>query len=471
MTCFLRISQLYSMKNFFLLLTVFAFAASCNAQQKFDLASFKVPKGWQQSTKEGTFTISKEDVAKGTYCLITLYKTLDAGSNATENFNHSWDSFVKENLGVTTGATMQPPAKEDGWELLSGHASFSKDGLSGAAILISGTGYNKLANILILTNSDVYEKEMTAFLESVNYSKPTQTSNTTPTQNTTTISTTNSSGFKFTTTNFDDGWTSNIKEDWVEVTKGAVKVILHYPKAGTIFPADPAPLTNAAWDILVAPRYSNIKNYKTAYITDYVRQYFGMAHLTENSSGKKVFVLLFKREGGWIECVTPDKNTFIQEFKFDPEAVNHNSDMQLYKPVGNMQTYNRFAIAASDISNTGKWSDHYSSNTFYSNYYTGASEGMSTYSSAQSFVFGKNQTYSWSLVAANSYAGTSRFAQAKGKGSFTMNNQWKITFSEMEGKPKTYDAYFSAVKNGRILWMNDANYPGNGVFTGFTPGK
>ena len=50
------------------------------------------------------------------------------------------------------------------------------------------------------------------------------------------------SGVAFTTTNFDDGWTSTVHEDWVEVTKGNIKVLIHYPKSGTIFAADPAPL-------------------------------------------------------------------------------------------------------------------------------------------------------------------------------------------------------------------------------------
>ena len=38
------------------------------------------------------------------------------------------------------------------------------------------------------------------------------------------------SDFAFTTTNFDDGWTSTAKEDWVEVTKANIKVLIHYPK-------------------------------------------------------------------------------------------------------------------------------------------------------------------------------------------------------------------------------------------------
>jgi hypothetical protein len=77
--------------------------------------------------------------------------------------------------------------------------------------------------------------------------------------------------FAFNLTNFDDGWTSTVKEDWVEVTKGSIKVLLHYPKEGTIFPADPAPLTNAAWDIFGCTRYSDLKNYKNK-LYYYLRQ-------------------------------------------------------------------------------------------------------------------------------------------------------------------------------------------------------
>ncbi|HRF18620.1 MAG TPA: hypothetical protein PK977_10640, partial [Chitinophagaceae bacterium] len=93
----------------------------------------------------------------------------------------------------------------------------------------------------------------------------------------------------------------------------------HYPKEGTIFPADPEPLTNAAWNILVAPRYSNLKNYKTAYISTYNRPYLGFGNATENASGKDVFIVFFRQgETGWIEFVIPDKSTFIQSFGFDP---------------------------------------------------------------------------------------------------------------------------------------------------------
>ncbi|UYQ93414.1 hypothetical protein MKQ68_25360 [Chitinophaga horti] len=278
--------------------------------------------------------------------------------------------------------------------------------------------------------------------------------------------------FKYDVTNFNDGWTSTIKPDWVQVTKGDMKVLLHYPKEGTVFPADPDVLVAAAWNILVAPRYSNIRNYKSDYISDFERPEFGMATVTENATGKSVFVVLYRKAAGWIECVSPDKQAFINEFGFDPEAVpNDYAAVSISNKVQNMLGYNRFAVAATDINNTGKWSDQYSSNTFYYSYYTGSLVGSSTYTSAQFFVFGKNQSYYWELSAANSSGGQTTFVQAKSNGNFKSINEWQIQCSDIEGRPKTFDVYFSALKNGRALFMNDAQSPGSGVFTGFVYGK
>lgn len=310
-------------------------------------------------------------------------------------------------------------------------------------------------------------------------------------QPTQTVPTPAPSGFAFTTTNFDDGWTSTVQEDWVEVTKGNIKVLLHYPKDGTIFPADPEPLTNAAWNILVAPRYSNLKNYKTAYVEDSKRPYFGMGYATENKTGKSVFIVLFRRGGGWFEVVTTDNNSFTQEFGFNPETIKWGSiseymggwvvnnsqgntikaDPEIFDKLENMIGRNKFAVAATDLYNTGEWKEGFSSNTFYFNYYTGASAGMSTYSSSQWFVFKAGNNYHWELAAANSYGGQIATAKAKGDGTYKSLNNWQLYFTEMEGKPKTFDVYFSAIKGGRVLWMNDAKVPGSGIFTGYKQSK
>ncbi len=440
-------------------------------KQNFDLATYDLIQGWKKQATNQTIQFSKENTARGAYCVITLYKSIDASDNPKNNFDQSWEGLVKQTLGVDASPEMQPAATENGWEVQSGYAPFEKDGNKGIALLVTSTGFTKAVNILILTNTDEYEAAISKFLESVSLKKPVGKSINAVKpveQGTVRPEATVSGKFKFNITNFDDGWTSTIKEDWVEVTKGDIKVLLHYPNE-KVKPAntDVNVMCEAAWNVLVAPRYSNIENYQlTPGVLDYQRPYYAQAGLTDKATGKKVFVALFKKGNTcWIEFITPDKNSFIQHFGLDVNTVNYYSDSEIWSKLVAMNNYNKFAIAATDFS--GKWSDHFASNTFYTNVYTGLSAGMSTYSSSQYFEFSSGQKYKWQLVAANSYGGSSSFAHAKGAGTFKVINDWQINFSDIEGKPKTYDAYFSAIKGSRILWMNDAKYPGSGIFTGF----
>lgn len=272
--------------------------------------------------------------------------------------------------------------------------------------------------------------------------------------------------FHFDTTTFNDGWTSKVKEDWVEVTKGNITVLLHY-KIFNMQSQDIDQIISTAWNGIVAPRYSSLSNYISTYISAYNRPYLGMGSVVENASGQQKFVLLFRRGAGWIEVICPDKTTFINQFQFDPETIQWNSNDELVNSVAVLANYNKFAIAASDLNNTGKWSTSYSNNTFYSNYYTGAYEGMSTFTSSQWFVFGKNQAYHWEIIGTNSSGGQTSVGSAKSDGTYTIPNNWQIQCSNIENKPKLYDAYYTATKGGRLLWMNDAEHPGNGSFEGY----
>lgn len=275
-----------------------------------------------------------------------------------------------------------------------------------------------------------------------------------------------SSGFKFNSSNFDDGWTSTVQEDWVEVTKGDMKVLLHYPKEGTIFPADPEPLTTAAWNILVAPRYSNLRNYKTATITDYNRPYLGIGYATENAGGREVFVVLFRQgESGWLEFVAPDKNSFIQQYKFDPETIRWDSESDLVKPLANMVGYNKFAVDVADFK--GKWTSDFTGIQQLYSVYTGNYAGMNINQSNEEFIFSEDGTYNWKLLVVNGMVGNAKFAQVKSSGTLTIPNNWQVHFTMIENKARTYNAFWSCIKGARILNLLDAQNPGTGIYTKF----
>jgi hypothetical protein len=435
-------------------------------QQTFDITTFTIPNGWKKQVTESAIQFSKEDAAKATYCLITLYKAIPGKPGSKENFDMAWETLVKEMVTVSSAPEMQPTSTENGWEALSGYAPFESDGNKGIALLVTSTGFEKMVNILVMTNTDAYEKEMTAFLESVSFKKITPAANK-PVSNTVKPVQSNTvakkDGFAFTTTNFDDGWNSSVQEDWVEVTKGTIKVLLHYPKEGTIIPADPGPHVNNAWDILVAPRYSNLKNYRTAYISTYDRPYLGMGNATDNVTGKQVFVVLF-RQGitGWIEVIAPDKNSFIQQYKFDPEAIQWDSETDLLKPLVQMMNYNKFAIAASDFK--GAWTNDFTGVQQLYHVYTGNYAGMNIHQSNQIFNFDAGNTYNWELMVVSGMVGNMKYNKVKSAGKFTVLNNWQLKFSDIEGKPKIYHAFFSCIKGARLLKLLDAQSPGSGIY-------
>ncbi|WP_298301661.1 hypothetical protein [Hydrotalea sp.] len=478
------------MKIISLLALLISFTPTSFAQkQTFDLITFTPPKGWTIEEKQNVIVYTNVDKKNKTWCQIGVYKSTASKGNIEDDLQSEWNEMAVKQFNIADTMQATETQEAEGWKIKTGSGKFTFNNQPAAVLLTTFSGYDRCTSIIATTNSQSYLETIEKFVGSIDLKKPEKTGNT----NILTVQQTSTSnpGFAFSTTNFDDGWTSTVQEDWVEVTKGSMKVLLHYPKEGTIFPADPAPLTNAAWNIIVAPRYSNLKNYKTCYVEDYKRPYFGMGYATENKTGNSVFIVLFRRGGGWIEVVTTDNNSFTREFGFNPETIRwgaiseymggwvvNNSqgntvkaDPEVFDKLENMVGRNKFAVAASDLYNTGEWKDFFSSNTFYTNYYTGASAGMSTYSSSKWFVFKAGNNYHWELAAANSYGGQIAVAKAKGEGTYKSLNNWQLYFTEMEGKPKTFDVYFSAIKGGRVLWMNDAQVPGSGIFTGYKKSK
>lgn len=441
------------------------------AQEKFDIISFKTPAGWQKEVKSNAVQFGKEDASKGTVYLMILFKSVPAGNNSKDNFSKFWDAIFKDVLTEAKAGEpqLQPTATENGWNIESGMAQYENEGAKGIAMLVSATGGGKVVNLFILTNSDAFQAEIMSFIESIVLPKAEQNNPPQTIQTNTVSQNPKQSGYKYNKTPFDDGWTAVEEEDWVRVSKGNITVFLHYPKQGTIFPADPDVLTNAAWNILVAPHYSNLKNYKTVSPSqDWERPYLASGYVTDKQTNKQVFAVLFRKSNGWFEVATPDKNTFVQEFNFDPEQVVWNTDTAIFNKLASMPNYNRFAVAASDFS--GTWISNSSAiqQMYFAN--TGNYAGMNMNQSSQEFIF-SNNSYNWKIVSVNGMAGNSVASQAKSSGTFTVLNDWQVRFSDIEGKPKKYNAYFSCIKGARLLHVNDTDAPGSGIYTVFARTK
>ena len=264
-----------------------------------------------------------------------------------------------------------------------------------------------------------------------------------------------SSGFKFTTTTYSDGWVATEQADWVEVTKGTNKVLIHYPnKEADEYNSVLMNGLKNAWNILVAPKYSSASNFEFKETGGWEAIEFAEADMTEISTGKTVHVVLFRKhyssaKGKYVEFITPDKQSFEKEFG----VYQQNMTGAGFEKIENMAFLNKFAVAASDL--TGKWSNKYSNTIQYVSVYTGRDAGMDTHASAENYQFGSGNTYKWDLVVANGPVGNIKFQTVKSSGKLTMDGNWKINLSDIEGKPRNYDVYFSCIKGLRILWINN----------------
>ena len=189
-----------------------------------------------------------------------------------------------------------------------GSAPFEKNGAKGVVVLVTASGYGKMMNAMILTNTRAYEPQIAGFLESFSFRKPVSASVNGVVPNPARVVA--GDGYAFATSNFDDGWNAAIKSDWVEVTKGDTTVLLHY--GITMTDEMRRDLSNSYWNQIAANKYQ-IKNlYPTNYsvLKDFP-YYFVQADATEKATGKNVFVsfqVIPKNGTAYCyEIVTPTK--------------------------------------------------------------------------------------------------------------------------------------------------------------------
>ncbi len=469
-TSLLFISINSNMKKIILFIVViFSFSFIIAQNETFDLVTYSPPKSWKRSAKDNIVTYSITNKQNNSWCQIGIVKSTVSKGSIEKDFESEWQELIVKNYKPDTAPESDPAKEADGWKIKAGGANFVFNNNTAMALLTTMSGFDRCVSIVATTNNQEYLPQIESFLESVDLKKPDAVSKIITNVKTEPSKPVTGNGFAFSTTNFDDGWNSTVQQDWVEVSKGIIKVLLHYPKEGTIFPADPEPLTTAAWNILVAPRYKNLKNYRTAYISTYDRPYLGMGNATETATGKNVFIVLFRQgQSGWLEFIAPDKNTFIQQFKFDPEAIRWDSESELMKPLANMTAYNKFAVAASDFK--GKWTSDFTGIQQMYHVYTGDYAGMNINQSNEEFIFTGNN-YTWKLLVVNGMVGNTKYANVNSSGKFNVPNTWQIHFTKIETRARTYHAFWSCIKGARILNLLDADFPGSGIYTKYGLGK
>lgn len=427
-------------------------AESLAQRETIDLLTFEPPKGWTKEVKDLTYTsYTTVDQRKGTYCRIFVLLSTPSKGSVEKDFDHEWNELVVREHAVTQAPQVTGPRTEAGWEIKSGKAPFTFQGVAATATLTTMTGHGKTTSVLALASSESYAPAIRKFLASIELKNPAganaQTAAASP-------GTAAGKGANLGTTNFSDGWTSVAQDDWVQVTRGATRVFIHYPNAradkynGVLLDG----LKNA-WEVLVAPKYSSLKNVAFKPLHNWQPIEYAEASAVEKATGKAVHVVLFKvnysnGSGRYLEFVTPDKAAFEREFGAWHEGSSDWEKME------SMANYNKFIVSAADL--RGKWTSDFSGAIQYVNARTGLDAGMDTHASAENFHIGPGSAYRWDLAVASGQVGNIKFQGVKSSGKLSVSTDgWKVSFSDLEGKPRTYDAHFSHIKGLRVLWLDN----------------
>lgn len=422
------------------------------AQDSFDIIQYTAPKGWKKEATQQAVQFSKQDDAKGTYCIITVMKSLTASANAKENFDAAWVTVVKEMVKVSAEPEMQPAAEEDGWKALSGYAPYESEGTKGIALLVTSTGFQKMVNILVLTNTDAYEPDMSAFLGSVSFKKQDPVANK-QLNKPSDPSPPSTLGYAFSRTNFDDGWVSTIHNDYVLVAKNNVKVYLSYIEKfnESDYSGTGLQKRHHYWDNYVSKYFTTgeKKFDQGGSLSDYSQDFIeGWA--TDKQTGEKRYlgmiinVIAYTGRLSVIIASAPDEQQFRRQF---PKA-----DSRYHNDLQPMYSYNKFAIGKNELA--GKWSSSGGGTMGWYSTTTGQNVGATGVVKGDEFQFNTNSSYSSKHNGATGWVGSMNTYQQNYKGNYTVTD-WTITITNRwDGKTEKYNAWFEVLKGGRVLHMD-----------------
>ena len=444
-------------RSLFLILTGLGMGFSTMGQSEtFDIVTYNPPRNWKKEVADFAVSYVMTNNQTRGWCRISVYKSIKSSGDALNDFNSEWNNLISKTY---SGTTMPKPESEteDGWTAYSGATTFQFENKEAYALLSTISGYGVEVSLLVLMNNQEFMREVEQTLSSLNLKKPEGqvTSNSSGVENPAlpgiTVSTAaGSQGISISKTNFDDGWVAQPFADFVKVTKNQITVLLHYGIQITDEMRSSNNVEGVLFDRLILPRYnvSNIRKYDNGGPC-YFCIYFYEADGIDKATGMKCHigfrVITNNGISRCIEIISPSAAVFQQEFSTQEK-------------IEAMLNYNKFAVTAADL--IGKWEESTFAGVDMYNVNTGAYAGMNTSSSANSFVFNDDNTYSSNHKGAFGMVGSMQFYDQKYKGKMTVTN-WDLTLTNRwEGKTDIFWAQFEAVRGGKILHLRDKSASG-----------
>lgn len=450
---------------FFCLLT----AATVLAQKEsFDILSYTPPAEWEKETLKTVVAYSRID--GGSWAQIKVYASTASKGTVDADNESEWQELVARPHNITSLAEKADAVTDGEWSVVSRSGVWQFNGQNVASIVTTYSNGSRCVSVVLNATAQPYLEDYKNFISGVDivYDNNSQENNSPVITNTaagnTAPVTAKKNGYTFNTTRFDDGWTSTVKEDWVEVNKPGIKLLIHYPNSVTdAYYSDKSQGDMQAWNTLVAPRYTNIRNLTDRGLQAWQSVTFLTADGQETGSGKNVYIVLYYKSysqggGRFLEVVADSKAIFEKEFGnkyIDKSSWDYLEQEKSWDKLAQFQWRNKFSIAAVDL--PGKWKSVSSSYLQYYYVQTGAAAGATATAIANEFTFLKNNRYQSVFNSASGVVGNQQFTTVKYIGQSIVSD-WSIKLTNrFKGATETYEAFFEAVKGGRILQLRDTN--------------
>lgn len=421
-------------------------------RESYDVVTFAPPAGWTKRETQGkSATYAVTDSRKGTFAQLSIYPSSPSKGSPEADLEQEWRTMVADPFRVKEAPALSGVVELQGWKRKSAAANFLFEGRPATALVTTFTGGGRLVTVVVTYSSREYFAVIDGVINSIELrGAPGSSAPNSPVP----PASTNAPGrFGFTSTNFDDGWVSTAMEGWTEVKKGGVRVLVHYPLPQA--DAYHSVLRDGdmnAWNLLVAPRYMNVRNFEWKTIQSFESITFLRADATERATGRAVHVVLFKKHsskgnGRYLEFVADSRGAYEAEF-----GPYHNDEFNWDKNA-NMQFRNKFAVAAGDLVGTWKASDYASLSYYYVS--TGGFAGATATSTADQFTFLAGNRYQSEHTGASGAVGNQKWSRQVYQGAAQVSN-WTMTLTNrFQGAAETYQCQFEAIRGGRILLMTD----------------
>ena len=142
-------------------------AANAQRVEKFDIVSFTPPAGWETKKTDEARTYSTADEKAGTFCIITLVRSMPSQGSSKADFELIWKAMVADQFKPASKPEMGESGPKQGWMGELGIAPVEIEGMKGAAMMTTLTGNGKVIAVLALANSEKHTKDIEAFVDGI----------------------------------------------------------------------------------------------------------------------------------------------------------------------------------------------------------------------------------------------------------------------------------------------------------------